>query len=121
MNKKSDYKMWGKSIHINLYGCDLSLISDPKAISEFVNKIIKIIDMVAYGPIHIDRFGEGEIEGYSAMQFIETSAITVHADEPGRRCFVDIFSCKDFDEEAAVDYSKRYFKAEKSNHTALIR
>ena len=29
----------------------------------------------------LERFGEGELEGWSAMQFIETSSITVHADE----------------------------------------
>ena len=31
------------------------------------------------------------------MQFIETSSITIHADEVWARCFVDVFSCRPFD------------------------
>ena len=60
--------------------------------------------MRAHGPLLIDRFGDDDLEGWSALQFIETSSITVHADETWGRCFVDIFSCKAFaaDEAAAI-------------------
>ena len=43
------------------------------------------------------------------MQFIETSTITVHADEMGSRCFVDIFSCKAFDPTAAAAIATEHF------------
>jgi hypothetical protein len=36
------------------------------------------------------------------MQFIETSSITIHADEVCGRCFVDIFSCRRFEPELAA-------------------
>lgn len=113
--------MWGKSTHINLHECDLARISSPKAITKFVKDIIVEIKMVAHGPCHIERFGEGDLEGYSAMQFIETSAITIHCDEPGRRAFIDIFSCKDFDEEKAAEFSKNYFSAQSQKVSVLIR
>ena len=46
----------------------------------------------ALAPPH--RFGDGRSEGWSAMQLIETSSITIHADAfPGRRC-IDVFSCR---------------------------
>jgi hypothetical protein len=60
------------------------------------------IGMRAYGPLVLQRFGTGDLEGWSAMQFIETSTITVHADEVARRCFVDIFSCQAFDPDLAA-------------------
>ena len=121
MSRAVVYKQWGKSTAIDLHDCDLKKISDPEVIKEFFPKIIAEIDMMAHGPVHLDRFGQGNLEGYSAMQFIETSSITVHCDEPGRRCFIDIFSCKDFDERAAERFSKRYFDSKKSKATTLVR
>ena len=43
------------------------------------------------------------------MQFIKTSAITVHADEAGGRCFVDVFSCRDFDAAEAARVALEHF------------
>jgi len=115
------YKPWGKSISINLYDCDLSILSNPTLIQQYIIDVIKLIDMVAHGPCHIERFGYGELEGYSAMQFIETSSITVHCDEPGKRAFIDIFSCKDFDGKMTLDFSKKFFKAQFEKNTVLTR
>ena len=43
------------------------------------------------------------------MQFIETSSITVHADEVSARCFVDVFSCRPFDPAVAATVAVAYF------------
>lgn len=115
------YKPWGKSISINLYDCDIKKISDPKNITQFIKEVIEIVNMVAHGPCYIERFGQGNLEGYSAMQFIETSSITVHCDEPGCRCFIDIFSCKDFNGNKVEKFSKKYFRAKTISASFLIR
>lgn len=112
---------WGKSVAIDLKECNVSILSDPEKIRNFILEIINVVDMKAHGPTYIDRFGIGELEGWSAMQFIETSSITVHADEVGLRCFVDVFSCKGFDEKKAEEFSKKYFGAKESKATTLIR
>ncbi len=116
-----DYKPWGKLVSINLHECDFDKLSNPEMIKAFVVEIIVKIGMKAHGEIQIDRFGYGELEGYSAMQFIETSSITVHCDEVGRRCFVDIFSCKDFDEKKAEKFSEHFFGAKGTMATTLVR
>ena len=69
----------------------------PTASARFVPAVIDAIGMRAHGPLVLERFGDGELEGWSAMQFIETSSITIHADEVWGRCFVDVFSCRPFD------------------------
>ena len=56
-----------------------------------------------------DRFGDGELEGWSALQFIETSSITLHADEVSGRCFVDVFSCRPFDADVAASLAGEHF------------
>jgi hypothetical protein len=74
-----------------------------------VPAVIEAIGMRAHGPLMIERFGEDELEGWSALQFIETSSITIHADEVWARCFVDIFSCRPFEPEAAVAIAVAHF------------
>ena len=43
------------------------------------------------------------------MQFIETSSITVHADEFSGRCFIDVFSCRPFDPDEAAAVAVAHF------------
>lgn len=112
---------WGKSAHIDLFQCEHKRLTSSKLLEAFIKKVIKEIGMEAHGPTYIDRFGYGELEGYSAMQFIKTSSITVHLDEKENRAFIDIFSCKDFDAPKAREFCKNYFKAKKSNMTVLDR
>jgi S-adenosylmethionine decarboxylase len=118
-NQYNKYSMnknlpWGKSTSINLYGCKKSILKNPVAIKKFIAQVIKKIDMIAHGPTLIERFGEGELEGYSAMQFIETSSITIHCDEVGGRAFIDIFSCKDFESDIAKLFASKFFDAKQA-------
>jgi S-adenosylmethionine decarboxylase len=112
---------WGKSVSINLYGCNKKTLSDPDLIKKFVSQVIKKIRMVAHGPTYIERFGSGSLEGYSAMQFIETSSITIHCDEVDKRAFIDIFSCKDFDSDTAKHFAATYFQAEDATAVTIDR
>ncbi len=100
---------WGTLAAIDLHGCDRSRLADPDSIRRFVPTVIDAIGMRAHGPLALDRFGDDELEGWSAMQFIETSSITIHADEVWGRCFVDIFSCRPFDPDAAAAIAVAHF------------
>lgn len=114
-------KEWGQSIAIDLFGCEKKMLTDPKKIRTFIVQLTKKIKMTRHGDTLIDRFGDGELEGYSALQFIETSSITLHLDEFGLRAFVDIFSCKRFDTKGAEKFTKEFFKAKTAKSTSLIR
>ena len=111
---------WGKIAIINLYGCN-EYIKNPDKIKEFFKKIMNEINMEPHGPVYIDRFGDGDLEGYSAKQFIKTSSITSHFDETQNRAFIDIFSCKDFDGKRAKSFCKDFFKAKKSKMRIFTR
>jgi S-adenosylmethionine/arginine decarboxylase-like enzyme len=100
---------WGMMAVIDLQDCDRARLADPDTIRRFVPEVIEAIDMVRYGPLHIERFGEGELEGWSAMQFIETSSLTIHTDEFGDRCYIDLFSCKPFEPELAAAIAVKHF------------
>jgi S-adenosylmethionine decarboxylase len=100
---------WGLLAAIDLHGCDRQRLADADTIRRFVPVVIDAIGMRAYGPLALARFGDDELEGWSALQFIETSSITIHADEVGGRCFVDIFSCRPFDAAVAAAIAVTHF------------
>jgi S-adenosylmethionine/arginine decarboxylase-like enzyme len=100
---------WGMLAVIDLHGCDRERLADAGTIRAFVPVVIDAIGMKAHGPTLLERFGEGDLEGWSAMQFIETSSLTIHADEVSGRCYVDVFSCKAFDPELAAEIAVQYF------------
>jgi S-adenosylmethionine/arginine decarboxylase-like enzyme len=100
---------WGMLAAIDLHGCNRSRLADPDSIRRFVPTLVAAIGMRAHGPLMIDRFGDDELEGWSALQFIETSSITVHADEVFGRCFIDVFSCRPFDPDVAAAIAVEHF------------
>ena len=100
---------WGILAAIDLHGCDCERLADPDCIRAFVPAVIDAIGMRAHGPLHLERFGDGDLEGWSAMQFIETSSITIHADEVAGRCFVNVFSCRPFDPAFAEAVAVEHF------------
>jgi S-adenosylmethionine/arginine decarboxylase-like enzyme len=103
------YVAWGLSASIDLHDCVPEWLSAHSRIVDFFAELVPAIGMVAHGPLVILRFGVGDLEGWSAMQFIETSSITLHSDEYGLRCFVDIFSCKSFDPTLASTVAVAHF------------
>jgi S-adenosylmethionine/arginine decarboxylase-like enzyme len=105
---------WGMLAAIDLHGCQRRRLEDPKSIRAFVTDVIEAIGMRAHGPLRLERFGDGELEGWSAMQFIETSSITIHADEFSGRCFIDVFSCLQFDPEIAGTIAVAHFGGRRS-------
>jgi S-adenosylmethionine/arginine decarboxylase-like enzyme len=103
------YTPWGMLAAIDLHGCQFGPLADPDNIRAFVPAVIDAIGMRAHGPLLLERFGDGDLEGWSAIQFIETSSITVHADEVAGRCFIDFFSCRLFDAELAAAVAVEHF------------
>jgi len=113
---------WGLLAVINLYDCDPKLIKNPKAIKKFIIELCRIIKMKRWGECQVEQLGKGHLEGYSAFQFIETSTIIAHFDDKtGNRAFIDVFSCKYFDQAKAAKFCQKYFKAKSSKFQSIIR
>lgn len=113
---------WGLLASIDLHKCDPELIKSPDAIRKFTIELCDLIDMKRHGDVLIERFGDGDLEGYSMFQFIETSCVSAHFDEKiGNATYLDIFSCKYFDPGIAAEFAKKYFKAADYNLTYVLR
>ena len=112
---------WGRLATIDLHKCDKNLIKNKSQIKKFISNLCKEIGMKRYGETIIKKFGKNSLKGYSVMQFIETSTITIHFDETENRAFIDIFSCKKFNIKKVEKFSKEFFRAKRSKTRLLVR
>ncbi len=118
----NDINAWGLLASIDLHNCNKDDIRNPEKIKQFVIALCDKINMVRHGECQVERFGDGELEGYSAFQFIETSSVVAHFDEKvSDAAYIDIFSCKFFSPFEAETFCKEFFSAEDSKLNYLIR
>jgi S-adenosylmethionine/arginine decarboxylase-like enzyme len=99
-------------------------VSDPKEIRKMIKALVKRIKMKAVGEPIIKFLKEGvpHLQGYSCLQLIETSSITMHLnDAPESSAYIDIFSCKDFKAEDAIAVVEEYFAPKKIKQKFLHR
>ena len=105
---------WGIETQIDLHDCDPELIRDAEAIKQYVIDLCNLIEMKRFGECIVVNFGEDErVAGYSMVQLIETSCISAHFANATNRVYMNIFSCKKYDVQAAVDFTASFFKAKK--------
>ncbi len=115
-NIEKNYMPWGKHFLIDMEGCNEDSISNKSHIEKFSYELVSIIKMKAYGKPIIEYFANDSVEtaGYSLVQLIETSNITAHFAENSRQVFIDIFSCKDFEESKALHVCNNFFSPKKT-------
>lgn len=101
--------MWGKHLIVDAARCVPSSIRSQRIIHDFAKTLVKRIQMVPYGEPQIVMFGSGNKKGYTLVQLIETSNITAHFVEETDDMYLDVFSCKDFDEHTVVGLIAEYF------------
>lgn len=119
-------KAWGMLTSLDMAGCDSEAVESPEKIKQWILELCDLIEMKRFGEPTIIRFGEEKrVEGYSAFQLIETSAVAGHFgidEETGRGyAYIDIFSCKHFDPWQAAAFTKKFFGAEDYKINTIYR
>ncbi len=116
-------KIFGYELVLDLYDCDLKVISSRQKLQEYVNKLCRLIKMKRFGDAIIPYFGEHapHTKGYSLVQLIETSSISGHFSESWKRAYINIFSCKDYNHRLALEFTKKFFGAKRVKSRLLVR
>ena len=116
-------KPWGQHLVLDLEGCPQQLLACKDNIAKWSAELVEAIDMVAYGEPVIEHFAthSHDAAGYTLLQMIETSNIAAHFAENIGQAYIDIFSCKAFDNQIALEVCQKYFKPTNINHTCLQR
>ncbi len=113
---------WGKHLVVDASGCS-EAINDKDTIVKFTKKLVKDIDMVAYGEPQVEWFADHDPNkaGYTLVQLIETSAIVIHFVPQTWSLHCDVFSCKDFESETVVALLREYFGIKAWNQQEFSR
>jgi len=89
-------------------------VTSEKNIRLFIDNIVSAIDMKSYGEPMIAHFAthNADASGYSFCQMIETSNISGHFSDKTGDCYIDIFSCKEYDTDLAIGAIEDFFRPE---------
>jgi len=106
--------IWGQHLILDLAGCPTELLKDAGHLRKWVVELVETIKMKAYGEPQLEHFATHSYDaaGYTLLQLIETSNICAHFAENLGQVYIDIFSCKTFDNDAALAVCRAYFKPE---------
>jgi len=119
---------YGKELILDVHNCDTSLFTR-KSIRNYFRELCKLINMERcklswwddYGLLPEECQTEPHLKGTSAVQFILTSNITIHTLDLLGKAYINIFSCKDFDADAAMKFSADWFKGTVVNKKVIRR
>ena len=102
-------KYWGMSSIVDCYGCN-DKIKDANEVKRYVYELCDLIDMKRYGECNVVYFGaDRKIAGLSMTQFIETSLISGHFVDETMAAYIDIFSCKSYDNDVVRKFTEKFF------------
>lgn len=114
---------FGLEVVLDLHECNPEVIRSSKKLAEYATKLCRLLKMKKYGKTLLPHFGynEAHTAGYSMVQFIETSSVTGHFSELWNAAYINIFSCRDFDTEKAIEFSVEFFGARRVTKRVLLR
>ncbi len=109
-------KTYGKELILDLHDCSVSEFNR-ESIEDYIAKLCALIGMERED-LHFWDY-EDDPEGYenapphlkgtSAVQFIKTSSIVLHSLDDLGKIFINVFSCKDFDEVEVRSFTETFF------------
>ena len=113
-------RYYGKHLILSARNCNEDIRST-SLVTQFIERIVPQINMVAHGAPIVERCGQGIEVGLSGVQLIETSAIVLHTNDMARDLYLDVFSCKGFNEEAVLELVDEAFHPQAINYQVLLR
>lgn len=119
---------YGKELILDLKECDITLFTRECTTQYFI-ELCDLMKMKREKLEFWDYEGEPEeykkapdhLKGTTAVQFITTSNITIHALDVSKQVLINIFSCKDYYSNGIIDFSRRWFKGKVLNCIVLER
>ena len=120
---KKPVPCFGQHLTLDGYGCSYARLTDLDAIYQFLDTCPDLIQMTKIMPPYVFKY-HGKVPedwGVSGFVLIAESHISIHTFPERGYLSMDIFSCKDFDSQQAVDYVTELFGIERHETNVLDR
>lgn len=121
-------RTYGKELILDIHNCDISKFNR-RQLKKFINELCTLIDMKQCKLTWWDYFWWPKFlvdpnpltYGTSVVQFIMTSNITIHTLDKLGKLYLNIFTCKDFNEKEAEVFTANWFNGQVAKATILER
>lgn len=119
-------KPFGKELILDCDDCQGNITSKD-IIQEFIDILVKELDMKKKGETIFEYFEntdynrERDIVGYSVVQIISLSNITLHINEISKTVYLNLFTCGNMNQDKVVFLFNNYFRPMKVKKQILIR
>jgi S-adenosylmethionine decarboxylase len=116
---------FGFGVHLMLdgYGCDRAVLEDIQFIYNFLDEYPDQMNMTKIMPPYVFRYNGAVPEdwGVSGFVLIAESHISIHTFPDKQYLSLDMFSCKPFDTDDAVETVRKHFRMQKYEKRVLDR
>lgn len=115
--------MFGLHLTLEGYGCDKNKLGDLSYCYKILDQYPDVIKMTKIMPPHVQQDLEPPHQkwGISGVVIIAESHIAFHTFPEDGFVSLDIFSCKNFDVELAIDFIVKGFGIERFEHSIFER
>lgn len=100
---------WGYHLILDISKCNKK-VDDPKAVAAYLKDMVTALKMKAVGEPLVHQFTNPRGRGTSGVQIITESSITFHSDDVEWSAYIDVFSCKAFKPQTAIDLTRKRFE-----------
>ena len=100
----------GKQILIDVKNIDSNKLKLVEHIKPFMNLLIDELKLNVVGECLHQFKKDDEPYGVTMVYLLSESHLSIHSFQEKNYTFIDIFSCKDFDVDKAVEYTLELFK-----------
>ena len=114
---------FGPHLTIDLQNCDNHLLADKKLIYSVLRDMPENIGMTRISKPTVMHYSGRVPEdcGVTGVVVLAESHCSIHTFQEKGYCFVDIFSCKEFDIIGAVEYIVKVFNSQKFEYKIVQR
>lgn len=119
---------YGQELILDLHDCDPETFTRKSILNYFIKlcdgigmERSKLVWWDDVGVAEEDKQTEPHLKGTSAVQFITTSNIVIHTLDLLGNVYLNIFSCKNFDNVLAEEISAAWFKGRIARSTSIER
>lgn len=121
---KSDH-VFGYQLLLDLYGCSKKDCNDLELCYDFLDKIVEHIGMNKMGPPQL-MHGDAEKypekgPGISGWVPLIESSIVIHTLSNNNFISIDVYSCKYFEPQKALEFAQKYFKPKTVQYQTVER
>lgn len=116
-------EFWGYHLILDCHACDVPSIQSYDNVHKWITDLVKAIDMEPIGEPRIEYTAAQfpDKAGFTAIQVIVTSSIVAHFVDSTGDVYIDVFSCKPFDNAVVIKSIQDSFSPKKIRPNYLTR